>query len=285
LVRQASNTILGQRSKLSQQVTDLNALLEQNQILRDRARRATVRTTTLNERFLKRISSELHDGPAQDLSFALLKTDGIASRLANSKLPSELLDPNLADLSLIEGALAKSIKEMRAIASDLRLPDLDGLSLPETVARVIRDHHRRTQSKVQVAFENLPEQVVLPVKITVFRLIQEALNNAFKHGCKDSQRVELTRMQESLKLCVSDKGSGFTWNENLVDSGHLGLQGMRERVESLGGQFQVVSSPGHGTKVIALVPLNPSSGIHDPSLGIHDPSSGIHDLNSGNRHE
>ncbi len=306
LVRQASNTILRQRSKLSRQVTDLNALLEQNQVLRDRARRATVRTTTLNERFLKRVSSELHDGPAQDLSFALLKTDGVASRLANSKLPSELLDPNLADLSLIESALAKSIKEMRAIASDLRLPDLEALNLSETVARVIRDHQRRTQSKVQVQLENLPEQVVLPVKITIFRLIQEALNNAFRHGCKDSQRVELIRMRDTLKLKVSDNGSGFTWNENLVDGGHLGLLGMRERVESLGGRFEVVSSPGQGTTIIALVPLNPSlgihdpsSGIHDPSLGIHDPSSGIHDpssgmhdpssshtdLNSGNHHE
>jgi signal transduction histidine kinase len=280
LMRQASNTIWGQRSKLSQQVLHLNTLLEQNQLLRDRARRATVRTTTLNERFLKRVSSELHDGPAQDLSFALLKTDGVASRLANSKMPSELLDPNLADLSLIESALAKSIKEMRAIASDLRLPDLDRLSLSETVARVIRDHNRRTQSKVQIKLENLPEQVVLPVKITVFRLIQEALNNAFRHGCKDSQRVELTRMQQILKLEVSDNGPGFTWNENLVDSGHLGLQGMRERVESLGGQFQVVSSPGRGTKVIALVPLNPSSEIHDPSSEIHDPSSEIHDPSS-----
>jgi signal transduction histidine kinase len=265
LVRQASNTILGQRAKLGQQVSDLNALLEQNQVLRDRARRATVRTTTLNERFLKRVSSELHDGPAQDLSFALLKTDGVASRLANSKLPSELLDPNLADLSLIESALAKSIKEMRAIASDLRLPDLEGLSLSETVARVIRDHHRRTQSRVQVVLEHLPEQVVLPVKITVFRLIQEALNNAFRHGCKDSQRVELTRMPDTLRLEVSDNGSGFTWDETLVDSGHLGLQGMRERVESLGGQFEVISSPGQGTKVIALVPLNPASNLHDLS--------------------
>ncbi len=269
LVRQASNTILGQRAKLGQQVADLNELLEQNEVLRDRARRATVRTTTLNERFLKRVSSELHDGPAQDLSFALLKTDGVASRLANSQLPSEMLDPNLADLSLIEGALAKSIKEMRAIASDLRLPDLDGLSLSETVARVIRDHNRRTQSKVQVELRELPEQVVLPVKITVFRLIQEALNNAFRHGCKDSQRVELTRMQQILKLEVSDNGPGFIWNENLVDSGHLGLQGMRERVESLGGQFEVLSSPGQGTKVIAIVPLNPSSEIHDPTLGSH----------------
>jgi signal transduction histidine kinase len=53
---------------------------------------------------------------------------------------------------------------------------------------------------------------------------------------------------------------------------------MRERVESLGGQFEVVSSPGQGTKIIALVPLNPSSGIHDLS-------SGIHDLSSGNHHE
>jgi signal transduction histidine kinase len=132
---------------------------------------------------------------------------------------------------------------------------------------VIRDHHRRTQSKVQVSLEGLPEQVVLSVKITVFRLIQEALNNAFRHGCKDSQRVVLTRMQQTLKLEVSDNGSGFTWNENLVDGGHLGLQGMRERVESLGGQFELVSSPGQGTKVIALVPLNPSANIQDALTG------------------
>ena len=77
-------------------------------------------------------------------------------------------------------------------------------------------------------------------------------------------------MNEVLKLSVSDNGPGFTWNESLVDQGHLGLEGMRERVESLGGHFQVISAPESGTKVIALVPLNPASSIHDLESGIHD---------------
>jgi signal transduction histidine kinase len=104
--------------------------------------------------------------------------------------------------------------------------------------------------------------VPLPLKVTLFRLLQEALSNAYRHGEGKAQKVLVQPMTNSLKRLhveISDEGPGFV----LVQSGkaqpskegHLGLVGMRERVESLGGTFQVESAPGRGTKVMAQLPL------------------------------
>ena len=90
----------------------------------------------------------------------------------------------------------------------------------------------------------------------MYRIIQEALSNAYRHADGAGQRVEVTCHQGILALVVSDRGKGFEgvleadWDE------HLGLLGMRERVESLGGDFSIVSEKGVGTEVRAQVPLD-----------------------------
>lgn len=244
LVRQGSRTITRQDTELRQRLAELDRLLAQNQTLSDRVMRAASRTTTLNEQFLRRVSAELHDGPAQDLSYALLGFDQIAG-----KVPSEPLVQN------VNASLHRAVQEIRNIARGLRLPELDSLTLRDVVIKSVREHERRSGQKATFNLGDFPEAVPLPIKITVYRLIQEALNNAYKHGGSSAQHVKLTRQGRVLSLTITDDGHGFSLADTLDKTHGLGLLGMRERVESLGGTFYVETSAGVGTRIDAELPL------------------------------
>jgi signal transduction histidine kinase len=260
-VRQASNTITGQRSELSRQVARLQTLLAQNAELSERVQRAAARTTALNERFLRRISAELHDGPAQDLGLALLRLDHVLGAVAtqapgatNGAARNGHGAPYADDLELIESSLRRAMHEVRGISTGLGLPDMERWTLKEVISRVVSAHERRTKSRVRVQEECLSEHVELPVKITLYRLIQEALTNAYRHGKGEAQTVLVRCTDDSVHVEVSDAGPGFD-AEAAAREDRLGISGMRQRVESLGGQFRVESAPGQGAKVIADLAL------------------------------
>ncbi len=249
-VQRTSDTIAGQQKELSHQVTRLTDLLAQNEELHERVRRAASRTTALNERFLRRISADLHDGPAQDLGLALLKLDRVIARSEQTGGTDGALD-----LTAISQSLGHAMQEVRAISTGLGLPQLQNLTVTETVGRVVRTHERRTSSSVEVALQDLPEQAPLSVKITLYRFIQEALTNAFQHAGGVGQQVRVTRRDNHLEVDVRDAGAGLSSVKESEWGEHLGLVGMRERVESLGGTFHIESQPGQGTRVSAILPL------------------------------
>ncbi|HSJ88217.1 MAG TPA: histidine kinase, partial [Anaerolineales bacterium] len=192
-VQRASDTIEQQRATLNEQITRLTELLEQNKELHERVRRAAGSVTTLNERFLRRIGSELHDGPAQDLGLVLLKLDALIGRWEQSQAAPGFVE----ELTAIQPPLQNAQKEIRAISTGLSLPQLAELSLSETVIRVVRAHERRTGSRVKLDVAPLPEQAALPVKITVYRVLQESLNNAYRHAGGANQQIHVF-MDESL---------------------------------------------------------------------------------------
>jgi signal transduction histidine kinase len=114
--------------------------------------------------------------------------------------------------------------------------------------------------------ERSPVEVPLTIKITAYRIVQESLANAFKHGGGQNQTVRLFAKPEEVLLEISDQGPGFELTNTLEHSERLGLVGMRERAESLGGNFLVITAPGQGTKVSVSLPLRNSSitpGIQD----------------------
>lgn len=247
IVRRGSRTIDQQRGELRAQVTRLTDLLAQNAELHQRVSRASAHATELNERSLRRISAELHDGPAQDLGLALLRIDQVIAR--NGELAEEL--------KTIEGSIQTALGEVRAISGGLGLPDLTALTLTDTLMRAIKAHQRRTHTTVAAQFEQLPMPVPLPVKITAFRIVQEALNNASRHAPGSAVTVCAAMDAERLAIEVTDQGPGFDPANVALDSDdHLGLVGMRERAESLGGRFEIDSAPGRGTRVIAHLPLS-----------------------------
>lgn len=260
-VRRASSTIARQQTELSTQVQRLQELLRRNAELDERVRRAAAQSTALNERFLRRISAELHDGPAQDLGLALLKLDNVIARSeAQHARTGEGEDEQ--DLSIVNHSLDHALKEIRAISSGMGVPNLNHLGLSEIVARVVRTHERRTSTHVEVVTEGLPARATLPVKIALYRIIQEALTNAFRHASGAGQQVIVRANAGILTIQISDEGPGANGQTSDEEGEHLGLVGMRERVESLGGDFQFSSIPGHGARVTASMPLESESG-HD----------------------
>lgn len=255
-VKFASNTIERQEVELKHQVERLTELLTRNDELNKRVRRAAANTTAFNERFLRRTSAELHDGPIQEISLALERLERVKSQNETCRL----IDPNFKctdHLPAAKASLQTALDEIRAIATGLGLPQLEYLSLPEILTSVVRAHEQHTGTKVMLSMSDLPEQTPLEIKITAYRLIQEALNNAHNHAGGVGQQVRVRYQNNFILVEISDSGAGFDINRH-PESGereHLGLAGMRERVESLGGSFKIESRKGQGTKVIASLSL------------------------------
>ena len=257
-VRGASNTIGAQRAELSRQVQRLTTLLAQNDELHGRVQRAAARATALNERFLRRVSAELHDGPAQDLGLALLRLDRVMQHQTQGVLTAPggpaTADGLGEDLAVVAGSLQRAMEEIRAISSGLGVPAMGRWTPAEIVSRVVSTHERRTGTRVAVVVECVADSMSLPAKITLYRLVQEALSNAYRHAGGAGQEVCVTCADAHLDVVVADAGPGFDTTA-AVGVDHLGLTGMRERVESLGGVFTIESAPGQGTRVHAAVPL------------------------------
>jgi signal transduction histidine kinase len=250
IVKRGSDTIRRQQRELERR-------LEQNSRLHERVRQAAGRTTALNEQALRRISADLHDGPGQALSLALLRLDALQ---APCPANAEGCMRTRADFETVHSAVRDALTDLRAISAGLRLPELERLSVSEVASRAIDDHQRRSGVSVQRQLESLPDQAPLAIKIALLRTLQEALSNATRHGKGADVRVELDGAGDRLRLRVSDHGPGF--DTRLAEqSGGLGLAGMRERTELLGGTFEVESAVGVGTTVQACWPLSVPAGL------------------------
>lgn len=249
-VRNASQTIENQQGELNQQIVQLRDLLAQNRALSKRVRRAAAQVTTNHENLLRRVGADLHDGPAQDLGLALLQIDTVLVHLEQQ--PGA--EKERAQVASIQGLLQNTLQEMRGIAGGFSLPVLQSISLPETFARVVSAHERRAAGNVTLQLEGVPDEASLPTKIAVYRIVQEALHNAQRYAGGVGLTVRAEAGGGHLRFEVRDDGPGF--DGNAADrAGHLGLSGMRERVESLGGAFQVTSAPGKGAQIVVDLPL------------------------------
>lgn len=249
IVRQGSDTIVRQQRALRTQVTELSTLLDQNEQLRGRVRAAAERTTTLSERTLRRISSDLHDGPGQMLALAMLRLEQLQKR---PRADTDAADPEVDDL---RSALTDALRDMRSIAAGLRLPELNSLSTADTARRAVDDHVRRSGTKVEQAMHEPLSEASLPTKIALFRALQELLSNSTRHGNGNGVTVRVDTTSDGwLRASVSDAGPGFD-GERVGTEGHLGLAGIREQAELLGGGFEVTRPDDGGVTVTVSWPL------------------------------
>ncbi|WP_271897320.1 sensor histidine kinase [Candidatus Phyllobacterium onerii] len=240
IVARGSRLIARQADVLRDRFDELNRLLHSNRSLRLRAEKAAHRTATLNEQYLRRISAELHDGPAQLIALACLRLETATKGTAAG-----------SDLENVTTSLEEALREVRNICHGLMLPELDDLGTEEILKRVIKGHESRTRTTVDFqSSDNLPD-LNQAEKIGVYRFVQETLNNAFRHANGIAQKVIAGSTQDGLSVTVSDEGQGF--DAARPDKG-LGLTGLEERLAGLGGTFAVKSSPGRGTTVTMHIP-------------------------------
>ncbi len=250
LVRRGCQTIDQQRRELNEKVAQLTALNAQHV----RVWRAAASTTALNEIFLRRISADLHDGPGQDLGFALMRFESISDICSKCPGGKEGRMVVAAALRPINSAIQSALADLRLISADLRMPEIDRMSLNEIAARAVRDYESKTGVNVVLLASVSSTAASLPVKIALYRLLQEALANGFRHAAGAGQRVDIRNEDRRLLVEISDKGPGFDQHA-AIKEGHIGLFGMRERVELLGGSFDLQSKPGLGTVIRLNLPM------------------------------
>lgn len=241
IVFRGSRTIDVQRDSLRKRVSDLSDLLAQNETLRRRLQRASQRAVALNESHLRKIGADLHDGPAQLIAYASLRLDSdimLSPRITKGRRQEEV--------QIIQRSLTDAMTELRSISRGLVLPQIENASLSEIVVRAIKAHEERTETLVRRTLPDVDPRLTPSGKICVFRFVQEALNNAYRHGEGRGQAVEVTTNGQGLDLMVKDEGNGF--DPNLVHPENIGLAGLRDRVESLGGSFEIETSQ-NGTTV------------------------------------
>jgi signal transduction histidine kinase len=240
IVRQGSSTIVAQERRLTIKIGDLSRSLALNRDLRQRVAEANRRATESSERFLRRVSADLHDGPVQLIGLALLRLDGLRA-LAHAEDKSRVGET----LEVIRGALRDALGEIRGLAHDFALPELEELSLAETIDLAVSNHERRSGTTVDVSHAEPIPTIPASIKICAFRFVQEGLNNAFRHADGKGQRVRTSWDGVRLLIEVSDDGPGLS--DTLPSGkGGIGLSGLRDRIESLGGTMLAAKSISGG---------------------------------------
>ena len=267
IVQRGSRTIDQQRDALNDRIDALSRLLRENETLRENASQANRRVTEMNERYLRRLGADLHDGPVQLLGTSLLRLDSLSHTV--SKADGATVAEADQDIQVIRDALMESLEEIRNMSGGLAPSEIEKLSLAETLELVARRHVRRTGQTIHFAAGALPTKIPFSLKTCLYRFAQEGLNNAFRHANGEGQAVTATYDDGTLEVVVSDTGPGLNGSESSAGArGGQGLVGLRDRVESLGGGFFIDSKPGSGTCLKARFSV--ASDNHEPCKRPHD---------------
>ena len=196
----------------------------------------------------RRLARELHDGLGQNLAALKHRLGQIGSELTPEQ--SNLRDKLDTALALCAGAL----EDTRSLSRLLRPPVLDDLGLAPALRWLARSVEEATGLAVVVEIEHLPE-VSEELQTLLFRVAQEGLNNAVKHAAANSVLLRLVERDRQLQLQVIDDGRGFD-AARATGAGGSGLGSMRERLRLYGGQLELRTTHGSGTRLRATVPLD-----------------------------
>ena len=244
IVRRGDKIIQRQQVALHLRLLEQTRLHLSNAELQRKMATATQEFSRVNELTLRRIGADLHDGPAQLLTLILIRLDDLAENC--SAVDQESLET-------IRGAATDALREVRELSRGLALPEINDLSLVEELQLVAQRHEQRTGTKVTLTLGQMPKAAPLPLKLCLYRFVQEALNNAYRHANGEGQVIQAKCIDKVLKISVRDSGPGMAADAMLLDSSgrtRLGLAGLRYRVESLGGLFSI-DSCASGTSVNA----------------------------------
>lgn len=251
MVQRAANSVTTHESSLVQKIIEAESLATQNDKLRQVADTARLESASSNENLLGRIGQDIHDGPIQLVSLLMLKLTEPTNVPTVDRRRDVPRDPSVQELT------ARILTELRNISTGLVLPHLDDLTTSEAVWFAVRQHEDVTGSNVDCQISDIPDNLARPLKICLYRIVQEGLNNAFRHAGAQGQRVEVSASTRGLKIIVTDSGPGFSAShDNARRRVGLGLAGLRDRIEVLQGSFELLSpGPGLGTQLRAELPI------------------------------
>ncbi len=198
-----------------------------------------------------RLAREVHDGPAQVLanSLMLLETCCALAQQSGAEKLATMLDR-------MRDATREGLREVRRFIADLRPGRIEEHGLSAALEEYLRGYANAYGAHVNLEAEGLP-RLPSDVEIVLYRIIQEALQNAHKYARGAELSIHFTRQAGRLQLSIRDDGPGFDPHEVARRAGRSswGLTSMRERAEMIGAQFIVTTRPGHGTDVSVVLPL------------------------------
>ncbi|WP_442905306.1 sensor histidine kinase [Jeotgalibacillus sp. ET6] len=197
----------------------------------------------------KRLSREIHDGPAQLMANVLMRSD-LIERVYRDKGAQEAF----LEIKSLKKMVRSALSEVRRIIYDLRPMALDDLGLVPTLRKYLSSIEEYSNG-TKLLFHQIGEESRLHPKyeVSLFRLVQESVQNALKHAHATEISVKVEIRQDRITVVIKDNGKGFDPSQK--KQGSFGLIGMRERVELLAGEITVNSRPGSGTLILIQVPL------------------------------
>jgi PAS domain S-box-containing protein len=202
-----------------------------------------------------RIARELHDGVGQSLGAIKFRVEDALGQLAKGSTES-----SVSTLGNLIPVIQSTVQEVRRITMGLRPSTLDDLGILATIAWLCREF-QATYSTVEIKREISVEESDVPnsLKIALYRVLQEVLNNVAKHSGANMVTISLAKKDNTIQLAIEDNGCGFDVEEaRSVESSErgFGLGSMKERTELSGGTFVINSAEGRGTFVRASWPYN-----------------------------
>ncbi len=245
--QQACVTALGQAEQHARQLTG------QSRALHTKLRHFSHRLLAVQEQQRKEISRGLHDEISQLLVAIKVQLESFTQMA--KKNPQGIRQAIVPLRHLIK----KSLRIVHQFARELRPAALDDLGLIPALRSYFKDLPRRTGRQIQfTAFAGV-ESLDNDQKTVLYRIAQEAVTNAAKHARASVVKVTIFKAPGGIGLEIADNGKGFDLHRQSTTawSNHLGLVGMRERVEMVGGRFSIVSARGQGTTVRAVLPSQP----------------------------
>jgi signal transduction histidine kinase len=217
-------------------------LLQANRQLRQYALRIEDQAT-LQER--NRIAREIHDALGHALTAQSIQLEN-----AELFLPPEA-EKTRSFLQEAQQLGARALQEVRRSISTLRSNPLRGQSLSDAIAQAVQEFHQATDIQPDLTIQ-IPSSLSTEISMALYRILQEALTNIYKHSGATQVRIYLQQYSDTVQLEIEDNGQGFDPDTNTTG---FGLQGMRERTATLNGRMQISSQFGSGCRIHILVPL------------------------------
>ena len=196
----------------------------------------------------RRISREIHDGPAQMLANILLRAD-----LVDRTFRERGGEQALVEMKSMRSMVRTSLEEVRRIIYNLRPMALDDLGLVPTIRKYLVNVEEYNNMTISLSEQGGLDRLASKYEVALFRLIQESIQNVIKHASAESIQVNIRIEKNQVSVSIRDDGIGFDIEKKKENS--FGLIGMRERVEMLDGEITINSKFGNGTTVYVNIPL------------------------------
>ncbi len=259
IVRSGSLLIDRQHAAIRHSLKRALELSNQNRRLRGAAETARLEAGKLNEMILDQIGTDLHDGPVQLLTLLKLKLSDMAAQPSGG-------EPQVSrqDVGKLVNTVTTVLEELRNISSDLVLPELDDMSLNDTIQLAVRRHVDLIGREVDVVGLIAAQTADAHLNICVYRFIQEALMNSERHAPANRQHLRYGMRHNRLFITVADVGTAASVSTAPRSNGRSGLGTItqKRRIRAFGGRMRTIRRP-NGTVVTAVLPLDHSGSLSE----------------------